>query len=71
MVCSSAHVLPPRSGRSLLARSPVMDLEEALKLVGEFGPYQKRAVAVLVLTQVSGGENRPFVWAERPEVLVR
>ncbi|XP_035760648.1 solute carrier family 22 member 15 [Neolamprologus brichardi] len=32
--------------------SPVMDLEEALKLVGEFGPYQKRAVAVLVLTQV-------------------
>uniref|UniRef100_A0A3Q4GIT7 Solute carrier family 22 member 15 n=1 Tax=Neolamprologus brichardi TaxID=32507 RepID=A0A3Q4GIT7_NEOBR len=29
-----------------------MDLEEALKLVGEFGPYQKRAVAVLVLTQV-------------------
>uniref|UniRef100_A0A3P8NCF8 Major facilitator superfamily (MFS) profile domain-containing protein n=1 Tax=Astatotilapia calliptera TaxID=8154 RepID=A0A3P8NCF8_ASTCA len=32
--------------------SPVMDLEDALKLVGEFGPYQKRAVAVLVLTQV-------------------
>uniref|UniRef100_A0A3P9B1S2 Solute carrier family 22 member 15 n=1 Tax=Maylandia zebra TaxID=106582 RepID=A0A3P9B1S2_9CICH len=29
-----------------------MDLEDALKLVGEFGPYQKRAVAVLVLTQV-------------------
>ncbi|XP_039478064.1 solute carrier family 22 member 15 [Oreochromis aureus] len=32
--------------------SPVMDLDEALKFVGEFGPYQKRAVAVLVLTQV-------------------
>ncbi|XP_035519345.1 solute carrier family 22 member 15 [Morone saxatilis] len=29
-----------------------MDLEEAFKVVGEFGPYQKRAVAVLVLTQV-------------------
>ncbi|XP_069033334.1 solute carrier family 22 member 15 isoform X1 [Embiotoca jacksoni] len=29
-----------------------MDLEEAFKTVGEFGPYQKRAVAVLVLTQV-------------------
>ncbi|KAM8858410.1 solute carrier family 22 member 15 [Spinachia spinachia] len=29
-----------------------MDLEEALKVVGEFGPYQRRAVAVLVLTQV-------------------
>lgn len=29
-----------------------MDLEEALQVVGEFGPYQKRAVAVLVLTQV-------------------
>ncbi|XP_030297727.1 solute carrier family 22 member 15 [Sparus aurata] len=29
-----------------------MDLEEAYQVVGEFGPYQKRAVAVLVLTQV-------------------
>ncbi|XP_070772521.1 solute carrier family 22 member 15 [Enoplosus armatus] len=29
-----------------------MDLEEAFQVVGEFGPYQKRAVAVLVLTQV-------------------
>ncbi|XP_042358128.1 solute carrier family 22 member 15 [Plectropomus leopardus] len=29
-----------------------MDLEEAFHVVGEFGPYQKRAVAVLVLTQV-------------------
>uniref|UniRef100_A0A3Q1HF88 Solute carrier family 22 member 15 n=1 Tax=Acanthochromis polyacanthus TaxID=80966 RepID=A0A3Q1HF88_9TELE len=28
-----------------------MDLEEAFQIVGEFGPYQKRAVAVLVLTQ--------------------
>uniref|UniRef100_A0A7N6B3W0 Solute carrier family 22 member 15 n=1 Tax=Anabas testudineus TaxID=64144 RepID=A0A7N6B3W0_ANATE len=29
-----------------------MDLEEAFQVVGEFGSYQKRAVAVLVLTQV-------------------
>ncbi|XP_071336015.1 solute carrier family 22 member 15 isoform X2 [Trachinotus anak] len=29
-----------------------MDLEDAFQVVGEFGPYQKRAVAVLVLTQV-------------------
>ncbi|XP_074532585.1 solute carrier family 22 member 15 [Halichoeres trimaculatus] len=29
-----------------------MDLEEALQVVGEFGPYQKRAVAVLLLTQL-------------------
>ncbi|XP_041803537.1 solute carrier family 22 member 15 [Chelmon rostratus] len=29
-----------------------MDLEEAFQVVGEFGPYQRRAVAVLVLTQV-------------------
>uniref|UniRef100_A0A3B3ZY53 Major facilitator superfamily (MFS) profile domain-containing protein n=1 Tax=Periophthalmus magnuspinnatus TaxID=409849 RepID=A0A3B3ZY53_9GOBI len=29
-----------------------MDLEEALQVVGEFGPYQKQAVVVLVLTQV-------------------
>ncbi|XP_020772676.2 solute carrier family 22 member 15 [Boleophthalmus pectinirostris] len=29
-----------------------MDLEEALLAVGEFGPYQKQAVVVLVLTQV-------------------
>ncbi|KAM9848145.1 solute carrier family 22 member 15 [Aulostomus maculatus] len=29
-----------------------MDLEEAFQVVGEFGPYQKRAVAILVLTQV-------------------
>nr|XP_046257812.1 solute carrier family 22 member 15 [Scatophagus argus] len=29
-----------------------MDLEEAFLVVGEFGPYQKRAVAVLALTQV-------------------
>ncbi|CAL9688320.1 unnamed protein product [Knipowitschia caucasica] len=29
-----------------------MDLEQALQEVGEFGPYQKQAVAILVLTQV-------------------
>ncbi|XP_056251677.1 solute carrier family 22 member 15 [Seriola aureovittata] len=29
-----------------------MDLEDAFQVVGEFGPYQKRAVAVLVLTQL-------------------
>ncbi|XP_041645414.1 solute carrier family 22 member 15 isoform X2 [Cheilinus undulatus] len=29
-----------------------MDLEEALQVVGEFGPYQKRAVATLLLTQL-------------------
>uniref|UniRef100_A0A3P8T6Y2 Solute carrier family 22 member 15 n=1 Tax=Amphiprion percula TaxID=161767 RepID=A0A3P8T6Y2_AMPPE len=29
-----------------------MDLEEAFQIVGEFGPYQRRAVTVLVLTQV-------------------
>ncbi|XP_053189349.1 solute carrier family 22 member 15 [Scomber japonicus] len=29
-----------------------MDVEEAFQVVGEFGPYQKRAVAVLVLTQL-------------------
>lgn len=29
-----------------------MDLEEALQVVGEFGPYQKQAIVVLVLTQV-------------------
>ncbi|KAF3707904.1 Solute carrier family 22 member 15-like [Channa argus] len=29
-----------------------IDLEEAFKVVDKFGPYQKRAVAVLVLTQV-------------------
>ncbi|KAM9306108.1 solute carrier family 22 member 15-like [Pholidichthys leucotaenia] len=29
-----------------------MDLEEAFQVVGEFGPYQKRAVAVLTVTQV-------------------
>ncbi|KAM3862857.1 solute carrier family 22 member 15 [Diretmus argenteus] len=29
-----------------------MDLEEAFHVVGEFGPYQKRAVATLVLIQV-------------------
>lgn len=34
-----------------------MDLDEAFKVVGEFGPYQKRAVAVLVLTQVSVFKN--------------
>ncbi|XP_030603440.1 solute carrier family 22 member 15 [Archocentrus centrarchus] len=49
---SLAFVLPLWSVCSLLATSHVMDLEEALKLVGEFGPYQRRAVAVLVLTQV-------------------
>ena len=35
-----------------LTAPPGMDLEEAYQVVGEFGPYQKRAVAVLVLTQV-------------------
>ncbi|XP_037637706.1 solute carrier family 22 member 15 [Sebastes umbrosus] len=29
-----------------------MDLEEAFQVVGEFGPYQKRTVAALALTQV-------------------
>ncbi|KAM9726848.1 LOW QUALITY PROTEIN: solute carrier family 22 member 15 [Menidia menidia] len=29
-----------------------MDIEAAFQIVGEFGPYQKRAVAVLVLAQV-------------------
>ncbi|KAM9803715.1 solute carrier family 22 member 15 [Neosynchiropus ocellatus] len=29
-----------------------MDVEEAFKVIGEFGPYQKRAVSVLVLTQL-------------------
>ncbi|XP_067466905.1 solute carrier family 22 member 15 [Thunnus thynnus] len=29
-----------------------MDVEEAFQVVGEFGPYQRRAVAVLVLTQL-------------------
>uniref|UniRef100_A0A1A7YZU5 Solute carrier family 22, member 15 n=1 Tax=Iconisemion striatum TaxID=60296 RepID=A0A1A7YZU5_9TELE len=29
-----------------------MDIEEAFQVVGEFGPYQKRAVTVLVLAQV-------------------
>uniref|UniRef100_A0A7N8WYF5 Solute carrier family 22 member 15 n=1 Tax=Mastacembelus armatus TaxID=205130 RepID=A0A7N8WYF5_9TELE len=29
-----------------------MDLEEAFQVVGEFGPYQRRVVALLVLTQV-------------------
>lgn len=29
-----------------------MDLEEAFKVVGEFGSYQKQAVAAIVVTQV-------------------
>lgn len=29
-----------------------MDLEEALQVIGEFGPYQKQAIVVLVLAQV-------------------
>ncbi|XP_028324337.1 solute carrier family 22 member 15 isoform X1 [Gouania willdenowi] len=29
-----------------------MDVDEALRSVGEFGPYQRRSVSVLVLTQV-------------------
>lgn len=29
-----------------------MDVEEAFRTVGEFGPYQKQAVAIIVLTQV-------------------
>ncbi|KAM3605935.1 uncharacterized protein V6R79_007637 [Siganus canaliculatus] len=29
-----------------------MDLEEAFQVVGEFGPYQQRAVAVLLVTQL-------------------
>lgn len=29
-----------------------MDIEEAFRTVGEFGPYQKQAVAIVVLTQV-------------------
>lgn len=39
------------------SRLPGMDLDEAFQVVGEFGPYQKRAVAVLVLTQVSSSKN--------------
>lgn len=42
------------------ASPPGMDLEEAFQLVGEFGPYQKRAVAVLVLTQVGKRETGCF-----------
>lgn len=38
------------------AALPGMDLEEAFQIVGEFGPYQKRAVAVLVVTQVGKHE---------------
>ncbi|XP_065815850.1 solute carrier family 22 member 15-like [Labrus bergylta] len=38
--------------RSCLSAPFGMDLEEALQVVGEFGPYQKRAVAILLLTQV-------------------
>ncbi|KAF0027841.1 hypothetical protein F2P81_020582 [Scophthalmus maximus] len=34
-----------------------MDVDDALQVVGEFGPYQKRAVAVLFLTQVSVRTN--------------
>ncbi|XP_075996597.1 solute carrier family 22 member 15 isoform X5 [Genypterus blacodes] len=33
-------------------RGGAMDVDEALQLVGEFGPYQRRAVTVLLLTQV-------------------
>lgn len=29
-----------------------MDVEEAFRTVGEFGPYQKQAVSIIVLTQV-------------------
>lgn len=29
-----------------------MDLEEAFRTVGEFGPFQKQALAIVVLTQV-------------------
>lgn len=42
-----------------------MDLEEAFQVVGEFGPYQKRAVAVLVLTQVCE-RNRERCVDEKP-----
>lgn len=42
-----------------------MDLEEAFQVVGEFGPYQKRAVAVLVLTQVRE-RNRERCVDEKP-----
>ena len=39
-----------------------MDVEEAFQVVGEFGPYQRRAVAVLVLTQVSYlKKNKRFI----------
>lgn len=31
---------------------PGMDVDEAFRVVGEFGPFQKRAVFVLSLTQV-------------------
>lgn len=44
-----------------------MDLDEAFKVVGEFGPYQKRAVAVLVLTQVSEFKNVFFMMNVNPE----
>lgn len=37
-----------------------MDVEEAFRTVGEFGPYQKQAVAIIVLTQVSYVEFLPY-----------
>lgn len=46
-----ANAEPPNLG---------MDLEEAFQIVGDFGAYQKRAVAVLVLTQVGKRKTRGF-----------
>ncbi|XP_054590619.1 solute carrier family 22 member 15 isoform X2 [Nothobranchius furzeri] len=37
---------------SIRSHSAWMDIEAAFQVVGEFGPYQKRAVTVLVLAQV-------------------
>ena len=38
-----------------------MDVDAAFLVVGEFGPYQKRAVAVLVVTQVSKAQTVVFL----------
>lgn len=43
-----------------------MDLEEAFQVVGEFGPYQKRAVVVLVLTQVCERNREDVLMRNRP-----
>lgn len=42
-----------------------MDLDEAFQVVGEFGAYQKKAVAVLALTQVSVSLNVCYLHEKR------